>query len=178
MNSDFSGGPESVTARITRWLRPGGGSVSDGVRLAAINTAGLVVAVLWVALVSLVARLLDSVLPVPVLLAGLVAVLVAVAVGVVIWYQYGTAHGNAARSIGADPRADVFGAIGAVPFIVIAAALLSIALLGLFFATITFSGARLAEALRQLGFAVLFLGIAAGSLLTIRSASGGMSRGT
>ncbi|HUG14924.1 MAG TPA: hypothetical protein VMM78_07865 [Thermomicrobiales bacterium] len=177
MNQQFSGGPESARVTLARWLRPRGGPIVDGARLAVINTAGLIAAVLWVAVVTIVTRLIDRYVPVPIAFTGFIAALIAVMVGAVVWYRYGAAHGVAARAGGADPRPDVFGVIAAGPFIAVGVALLSFGLVGLFFAAITFSGSRFGDALRQLVFAALFLGVGAASVVVARASSGGSTGG-
>jgi hypothetical protein len=176
VDTRYTGGPEPAVDRIMRWLRPRGGMIVDGIRLAAINVIGLMIAILWVAAVSLVTRLLDRVIPVPVLFTGFFAVVVALVIGAWIWHRYGAAHGDAARASGTDPRPDVFAAIGASPFVAIAVVLLSFGIFGLFFAAITFSGARLTDSLRQLGFSVLFFAVAVTNLVIVRASSGGMTR--
>lgn len=165
-------------ARVVRWLRPRGAPVFDGLRLAAINIVGLIVAVVWVAVISVVTRLADRIVPVPVLFTGFFAVLIALGVGAWMWFRYGAAHGDAARASGADPKPNVFGAVAASPFAALAAILVSFSVMGFFFAAITFSGSRFVDALRQLGFAALFLAVAAANVAIIRASSGGARRGS
>jgi hypothetical protein len=168
---EFTGGPASLTDRATRWLTPRGSAVTDGLRLAAVNTAGLIAGLAIVALVSIITRLFSRVVDLPVLLTGFVTVVFLVSAGAWIWYRYSIAYGRAARSRGREARADVFGAIAAAPFAVLALLLLSFGFIGMFFAVITFSASRAGDAFRQLGFAVLFFAIATATIVITRAAS-------
>lgn len=178
MDRQYTGGPEPAGDRIMRWLRPRGGTILDGVRLAVINAFGLVVAIIWVAAVSLITRLVDRFVPIPVLFTGFFAVVVALAAAVFIWYRYGSGHGEAARMTGSDPNADVFAAISASPFIAAAVVIASFSIIGLFVAAITFSGSRFVDSLRQLGVSIFFLLVAAANLVIVRFATGGERSGS
>lgn len=150
--------------------------MTDGARLAAINTVGIVVGLAAVTLLSLLARALDWLLPIPVLAVSLIALLVLVAFGMFISYRYASEYGKAARLRSRDVRPDIFGAVGAIPFAAIAIILLVFGLFGLFFAVITVSGERALDALQRMGFGIVFLLLAGGTIVASRAASDSDSR--
>ena len=171
VSREFTGGPASAPDRIKSLLTPHGGAVTDGARLAAINTIGIVVALVVVTLVSLLARVLDRLLPIPVLVVSFITLLVLIAFGIFVSYRYANEYGNAARARRHDVRPDLFGAVGAIPFAAIAVILLLFGLFGLFFAVITISGDRAIDALQRMGFGLVFLLLAGATIVTSRAAS-------
>jgi hypothetical protein len=168
---EFTGGPEEPVDRLTRILRPRGGTVADGLRLACINGVGLIVGFAALAIVAVITRLLQRIIDLPFVFSGFLTALVLLVVAVWIWYRYARAHGEAARARGREVRADVFGAVAASPFAGLAAFLACVGFFSLLLAMVTLSGTRALDALRQLGFALLFLGIALGNIVVARAAS-------
>ncbi|HEX5165964.1 MAG TPA: hypothetical protein VFV93_11255 [Thermomicrobiales bacterium] len=152
---------------LLQLIRPRGGTVSDGIRLAAINGFGLIVSALLIGFISLILRWLDF----PVLLIGFGLVVILVAAAVVFWFRYASAHGKAARTSQRNVRPDVFGAIAAIPFALVGLFLVANGLFGLFLAMVTFSLSRAGDGLERLLFAVIFLGLAATNIIIARAAS-------
>jgi hypothetical protein len=152
------------------WLRPTGSTVVDGLRLAIINTVFLVGLLIIVSVGSLLLRLAAWVLPFPVIFPAFVLVIACLAFGAIVWQKYAAAHGREAMARGRQTRPDVFGAIGALPFIGMALLLLSSGILSLFFAMITFSGGRTLDALLRILYGGIF-GIAAAAHLVIARAA-------
>ncbi len=171
MGSERRGGPESVFDLLRRWLAPRGSVALDGVRLAAINTVGIVLTAVLLAIVSLLTRLVDGVIAIPFVLTGFVTVVACVTLGVFVWFRYATAHGNAVRQRRGTARPDVFGALASVPFVLIAAFLAVTGLLELLLGIVSFSLERALDAVRQTGLAVFFLVLAAATVVIARAAS-------
>jgi hypothetical protein len=97
--------------------------------------------------------------------------LLLLAAGAYIVYTYSVAHGRAARRNARAVRSDVFGAIAAIPFALIGIILMGNALLGLFFATITFSLSRAGDSAVRFAVSLLFFGLALATLLLARAAA-------
>jgi hypothetical protein len=152
---------------LLQLIRPRGGTVSDGIRLAALNGFGLIVSALLIGFISLILRWFD--LPALLIDFGLIVILVAAAV--VFWFRYASAHGKAARALQRHVRTDVFGAISAIPFALVGLLLASSGLFSLFLAMVTFSLSRAGGGLQRLLFAVIFLGLAATNIIIARAAS-------
>jgi hypothetical protein len=152
---------------LLQLIRPRGGTVSDGIRLAALNGFGLIVSALLIGFISLILRWFD--LPALLIDFGLIVILVAAAV--VFWFRYASAHGKAARALQRHVRPDVFGAIAAIPFALVGLLLASSGLFSLFLAMVTFSLSRAGGGLQRLLFAVIFLGLAATNIIIARAAS-------
>jgi ABC-type multidrug transport system fused ATPase/permease subunit len=171
LRREFTGGPERPLDRVTRLLSPRGATVSDGIRLAVINALGLILGLATISLVALVTRVVRRVFELPFMFSGFLTAVVLIAIAAWVWYRYALAYGRLARERGREVRADVFGAVAATPFAVVAAMLLFFGFFSLFFAMITFSGGRALDAVRQMGFALLFAGIALGNVIVARAAS-------
>jgi hypothetical protein len=167
----FTGGPPSTLDRLRGIFAPRGGAVADGARLAAVNIIGLIVALILLAIVTVVARILDLILPVPVTLLSLAALAVLVAFAVYVAWRYAREYGRAARASGREIRADLFGAIGALPYAAISLMLFVFGLFGFLLSIITVSGDRALDSLQRLGFGLLFLLLAAAIIVVSRSAS-------
>lgn len=171
MAGQFTGGPRSAPDRAREFLAPGGGTTTDGARLAGINFAGIILGFVLFALATAIARLLDRVLPVPVLLLALLTALaLAGGLGWII-YRYAAAHGRAARAAGQSVRPDLFGAIASLPFVLIGGFQIVTAIIRLLLALITLSGGRAVDALQTLGLGLLFLAFAAGTIVLARKAT-------
>lgn len=153
------------------WFRPRGATVADGVRLAIINTIFLVLLLIAVAVGSLFLRLVTWALPFPVIFPAFFVLVICLLFGLFFWYRYAQAHGSAALARGREVRPDVFGAIGAIPFIGIALLLISSGILAFFIAVITFSGGRTVDALARMLYGVIFTAAAAANIIIARAAS-------
>lgn len=171
MNFNFDEFQRPDGQGVLEWFRPTGSTVVDGLRLAAINTAFLVALLVVVSVGSLFLRVVSWVLPVPVVFPAFLAIIAFVVFGFIVWQRYAAAHGAAAAARGRQTRPDVFGAIGAIPFIGMALLLLSSGILTLFFAVITFSGGRSVDALIRILYGGIFALAAAANLIFARSAS-------
>ncbi len=167
----YTGGPPTTRDRINDWLAPRGGPVVDGIRLAAINTVGLVLALAIVGIVSLLTRLLDAILPLPFIFTGFVTIMLLVVAALWFWYRYAEAYARAVRVRARSVRPDVYGAIAALPFVLLALVLVSVGLFSLFLAVITFSLSRAIDAFQQIIFAALFVGLALANVIVARAAS-------
>lgn len=144
--------------------------MSDGVRLAVINGLYLFVALALAGLLSVTIRLLRWIIPLPLLFPGFVVVILTVVFGAFVWYQYGLAHGQAARERGRLTRPDMFGAIGAVPFLAFAIMLVSSGLFALFFAMIAFNPVEAWQSITRIGFGMFFVLLAAANVIVARVA--------
>lgn len=153
------------------WFRPTGSTVVDGLRLAAINTAFLIVMLIATSVGSLILRLVSWVIPVPAIFPALLFIIAFAVFGLIVWQRFAAAHGNAARARGRQTRPDVFGAIGALPFIGMALLLLSSGVLSLFLAVITFSGGRSLDAVFRILYGGVFTLAAAANLIFARAAN-------
>lgn len=171
MRIEQRGGPESTRDLLQRWLAPGGSVAVDGIRLAAINTAGVVLTAVLLAIVSLLTRLIDNLIAIPFVLTGFVTVVACVSLGIVVWYRYSMAYGLAVRQRNGMVRPDVFGAIAGIPFVLIAAFLAITGLLELLLGIISLSLDRALDAARQTGLAVFFLVLALANIIIARAAS-------
>lgn len=169
VNFDEFERPEGQSA--IDWLRPTGSTLVDGLRLAIINTLFLVGLLIIVSVGSLALRLAAWVLPFPVIFPAFVLVIACLVFGALVWQRYAAAHGREAMARGRQPRPDVFGALGALPFIAMALLLLSSGILSLFFAVITFSGGRSVDALLRILYGGIFGIAAAANLIIARAAS-------
>lgn len=167
MYSDFSGGPQGTRDQITQLIAPGGGTMTDGIRLAVLNGIGLVIALLVIGMVSLVTRMIGL----PHVVISFIAGAGIVAAAIFFWFRYADAHGKAARARQRGVRPDVFGAIAALPFALVGLLLLSFGLVGLFFAMVTFSLSRAGDGLQRLLFAVIFFGLAVANIVIARAAT-------
>jgi hypothetical protein len=163
----FNGGPQPIYQRVRSILRPHGGTMTDGLRLAAINVLAIVVGLIVVG----ISRVLDWLLPLPFLFTAFAITLALLVVGVVFWYRYATAHGRVARALGREVRPDVFGAIASMPFVVVSIFLLGTGAIELLFALISFSASRAGEAFVHLGWGMLFLGLTVVVVVVARAAS-------
>ncbi len=172
----YTGGPEPFSQQVWRLFAPRGGAIADGARLAALNMAGVIAALVLLALASLVNRAINLVIGLPFAVTAAILVVALVAAGGVLWYRYATLHARAARQTSGSPRPDVVGGVAGLPFTAIAFFLLVTALLRLLFAIISFSGDRLIDALRQGGLAVFFFALAAANIVIARVASSRESR--
>lgn len=171
MRVERRGGPESLTDLLQRLLAPRGSVPMDGLRLAAINTTGIMMTAVLLAIVSLLTRAVDGLVAVPFILTGFITVVVCVGLGVFVWFRYSTAHGVAVRQRRNSTRPDVFGALASVPFVLIAAFLTVTGLLGLLLGIVSFSLDRALDAARSVGLALFFLALAAGNIIVARAAS-------
>jgi hypothetical protein len=153
------------------WFRPTGSTVVDGLRLAAINTAFLIALLIVASIGSLFLRIMSWVVPIPVIFPAFLAIGAFAVFGLIVWQRFAAAHGAASKARGKQTRPDVFGAIGALPFIGMALLLLSSGILTLFFAVITFSGGRSVDALFRILYGVIFALAAAANLIFARAAS-------
>jgi len=167
MYSDFSGGPQDTRDQIIQLMAPRGGAMADGIRLAMINGVGLVVGVLGIGVISLFTRLIG--LP-HVIISFLVGVAL-VTLAVFFWFRYATAHGKAARASQRGVRADVFGAVAAIPFAVVGLLTVAWGILGLLFGMLSFSLSRAGDGLERLLVAVILLGLAAANVIIARAAT-------
>lgn len=163
---EYSGAPFGRRAQLLAWFRPRGGTTADGVRLAVLNVAGIVVA----ALVLFAARVLDRVVGLPFLFSGFFIALALIALAAFGWQRYARAHGAAARARGRGTRPDLFGGIGAVPFLFIGVFQIGTGALRLLFAMVTFSAHRALAATETMGLGVLFVALAGGLVLIAREA--------
>lgn len=168
----YTGGPETFSRQVWGILAPRGGATADGARLAAINTAGIVGALVLLALASFVNRLINLIVGVPFVVTGFILVIVLTGLAGLIWYRYAGLHARVARQSSGRVRPDVFGGVAGLPFTAIAFFLIVTALLQLLFAIISFSGDRLIDALRQAGLALFFFALAAANIVVARAASG------
>jgi len=167
MYSDYSGGPQGSRDQITQLVAPRGGTLTDGLRLAALNGIGLILVSLAIGLVSVVMRALGL----PFVLVGFGVGVVCIALAVYVWFRYAEAHGRAARAKQRSVRPDVYGAVAAIPFALVGLLLVSSGLFGLFLAMVTFSLSRAGDGLQRLLFAVIFLGLAVANVIVARAAS-------
>lgn len=166
----YTGAPASTGERLRAWLTPSGGPVLDGARLAAINTAMLLGALMLLGITAILDRLAGWLMPLPLLLPGVGVVLLLAGVSLWVDWRFAHAYARAARLRGARVKPDIFGGVAALPFLALALLLLGTGTLGLFLALVTFSGARLAEAASQLGYGALFAALAAGVVFVARLA--------
>jgi uncharacterized membrane protein len=171
MDDGRPGGPVPIWDQVAAWLAPRGTTIGDGARLAAINAVGLVVSLIIVTIVSLLTRALDNLLPIAFVITGPLTIAALIAGGLVVWYRYAVAHGRESRALGRAVRADVFAAVAAVPFAILAVILTAGGIFGLFVSVLTISGSRAVDALRQLLFAVLFLGLVVALIGVTRAAN-------
>lgn len=167
MYSEYSGGPPGTREEIARLISPRGGTMTDGIRLAAINGVGLIVAAMVIGFASIITRAVG--LPHVLISFGIGVAWIALAV--YVWFRYAAAHGRAARARQRGVRPDVFGSVAAIPFAVVGLLLVSFGLFGLFVAMVTFSLSRAGDSLERLLFAVIFLGLAAANVIIARAAS-------
>lgn len=167
MYSEYSGGPQGSRDQIMRLVAPHGGTVTDGLRLAALNGAGLILASLIIGVISVIMRALDL----PFVLVGFGVTVVFIALAIYFWFKYAEAHGRAARAKHRMVRPDVFGAVAALPFALIGLLLVSSGLFALFLAMVTFSLSRAGGGLQRLLYAVIFLGLAITNVIIARAAS-------
>lgn len=172
----YSGGPEPIPQQIWRMLAPRGRASTDGARLAAINAAGIIAALILLALASLVNRLINLVIGIPFVLTAALLVVALLVLAAIVWHRYARLHVRATRLAGSPLRPDVFGGVAGLPFTAIAFFLLVTAVLQILFAIISFSGERMIDALRQAGVSVLFFALAAANIVIARAASSEESR--
>ena len=171
MKFDFNEFRRPASDGVIDWFRPTGSTVVDGLRLAAINTVFLVALLIVVSISSLLLRIANWVLPIPVIFPAFIVVVACLALGAFGWHRYAAAHGREAMARGKQTRPDVFGALAALPFIGLALLLISSGILSLFFAMITFSGGRTFDALVRMLYGLIFAGAAAANLIVARAAS-------
>jgi hypothetical protein len=163
---DFEGPADD---RLSSWLRPSGSTVFDGVRLAAINVAFLIVLLLSVSLIALILRAIG----VPGWVSSVTLVLLAIGglaiFGAIVWTRYAESHHRLVQSRGRESRGDIFGAIAALPFVGLAFLLLASGVLSLFFSILTFDGGRTLDSLMRVLYGLLFGAAAAGTLIATRN---------
>jgi len=152
-------------------LRPRGATFGDGLRLATINVVAIIVALAIIGLAALLNHALDWVLPLPFLFTGFFVIIALVAGAVLLWYRYATAHGRAVRARGREAQPDIFGAIGALPFVGAGLVLLGSGLFALLRAMISLSAGRAGDAIIRLGYGVLFLGLTVVVVVVARAAA-------
>ena len=167
----YTGSPEPIQDQVWRLLSPRGGAVTDGLRLAAINTVCIIAALILLAVASLVNRLINVMIPLPFLVTAVLLVIVLTAVGVVIWYRYAGLYVRVARGSGRAVKPDVLGGVAGLPFAAIALFMLAAALLQILLGIISFSSDRLIDALRQAGFSGFFFALCAANIAVARAAS-------
>lgn len=167
MYSDFTGGPQSTRDLLTQLIAPRGGSMTDGIRLAVINGIGLIAALVLIGLVSLFMRLIGL----PHVIISFVFGVVLIVFAVFFWFRFAEAHGKAARANQRSVRADVFGAVAAIPFAIVGLMTVAWGLLGLFFGMLTFSLSRAGDGLERLLVAIIFLGLAVSNVIIARAAT-------
>lgn len=171
MNFNFDEFQRPEGEGFLEWFRPTGSTVVDGLRLAAINTVFLIALLIVASIGSLLLRVVNWVVPIPAIFPAFIVLIAFAVFGFVVWQRFATAHGEAAIRRGRQPRPDVFGAVGAIPFIGMALLLLSSGVLSLFFAVITFSGGRSVDALFRILYGGIFVLAAAANLIVARAAS-------
>jgi hypothetical protein len=164
--SEFKGAPQARHKAVIEWLRPRGGTVTDGVRLAVINAVGLVAA----ALLFFVLRLIGHFTSLPLVFSVFFVALALIAVGVWFWHRYAGAHGAAARQRGRTARTDLFAGIGALPFIFVAVLEIFNGVLRLLLALVTFSAHRALTAIETVGIGSVFFGLTIALILIAREA--------
>lgn len=162
---------------MRRLLTPSGSTHLDGARLAVLNGATLLAALVVAGLVSILWRVADWVLPLPVAPAGLLIILFAALLGVIIWHRYGAAHRSAATRRMNSPNPERFGLVGAIPYAFMALVLGSSGLLRLFLALVSFDGSGVFSALERLLYASGFVGLVALSALIAAYGAGRRWRG-
>jgi hypothetical protein len=164
--SQYSGAPVGRRDMVIEWLRPRGGTLTDGARLAAINLALIVVA----ALVFFLLRALQHFFGLPFLFSGFFAALVLIGAAAWFWHRYAAAHGAAARERSRDRRPDLFGGVGALPFIFVGVLQTFNGALRLLYAMITFSAHRALGALTTLGVGIAFFALTVALIVIARDA--------
>ena len=165
--NEFGGAPPSSRgAALLEWLRPRGGTLTDGIRLAVINLALIVAA----ALLFFLLRALQHFFDLPFIVSGFVAALALIAVAAWFWHRYATAHGAAARQRSRDRRADLFAGIGALPFIFVGVLQTFNGAVRLLFAMVTFSAHRALGALETMAVGVGFFALTVGLIVIARDA--------
>lgn len=168
MRFDFGEFESPEDDRIRSWLTPNGSTVFDGIRLAVINLAFLIVLLLVVSLIAIILRAVGlpnwvaAVTPVLLAIAGLATF------GTLLWIRYSDHHHRMSAAKGRESRGDVLGAIGALPFIGLAMLLLATGVLTLFFSILTFDGGRTLDSLLRVLYGLLFAAAAAGTLIATR----------
>jgi amino acid permease len=166
----FTGAPERWRDRGVRWFTPGGSTLRDGARLAIINSALLIVAgFLWL-LALVVNRIIDLVLPWPVIATRFIGLVALAVVAVVVAYLFADAHGDAARRTQRNVRSDLLGVIGALPFAVFAVSMTTEAILRLLVALIRLNGGHFADALERLILALVFVALTIAVVVAARVA--------
>lgn len=166
----FTGAPETPQERVRRWFAPSGGTMRDGARLAIINT-GVLLASGFVWLFALViSRIIDLVLPWPLVATRFIGVVLLAIVAIVIAYTFADAHGSAARRAQRAVRSDLLGIVGALPFAVFAISLSTESLLRMLVAIVTFNGDRFTGALERFIFALVFIALTIGVVIAARVA--------
>jgi hypothetical protein len=159
---------ESIITMTRRWLRPTGGSVSDGLRLAVANGLFIVVALIFSFLLAVVVRVLRFVFPLPSVNPGLVVLGLSILFAAIVWYRYGSTHRNLAQASGRMTNPDQFGLIAGLPFALLALLLLGSGLFGLLVSVAGLSIGGATGAAGRLLYAVLFGLLAVGSVVTAR----------
>ncbi len=162
---------ESLLATVRRLLAPTGGALSDGLRLATINTVFLIVAFALAFFLALLGRVIDWVLPVPSIGPGIFVLGLSIVFALIVWYRYARTHGRLAQATGRSLHPDRFGAIAGAPFGILALLLLASGLFGLVVSVVGLSFGGVGEAFGRLVFAVLFGAMAAGSVIIARFAT-------
>ena len=164
--SEYSGAPSGRRQRVVEWLRPRGGTLTDGARLAVINLALIVLA----ALAFFALRLLDHFVGLPLLFSGFFIALVLIGAAAWFWHRYATAHGRAARERSRDRRPDLFGGVGALPFVFVGVLQTVNGVVRLLFAMVTFSAHRALGALATLGVGLAFFALVVALIVIARDA--------
>jgi hypothetical protein len=167
----FDGAPVSLIERVRRWLTPVGGRVADGLRLATINVVLLVGGLAAIGFVAFLNHAAGWIIPGSLLFSGFFLVLLLAAGCLAVSWRYAAAHERAARRISRDPDADIFGAVAALPFIVMAVALVGSGLLGTFFSIVTLDSGRFVDAIGRIGYGGLFTALSLGIIIVARIAT-------
>lgn len=157
---------------IERLLAPTGATYLDGARLAVLNTATLVAALIVAGIVSILWRIADWVLPLPVAPAGLLIILFAGLFGVLVWHRYGNAHRRVASRRMSVPNPERFGLVGSAPYAFMAIILGSSGLLRLVLAAVSFDAGGALNAFERLLYAAGFVILVALSALVAANGAG------
>lgn len=159
---------KSAIATVRGWLRPTGGTLTDGLRLAVANGLFLVTALILSFVLAIVFRIVRLVVAVPSVNPGLVVLGLSILFGAIVWYRYGATHRNLAQATGRATNPDHFGLIAGAPFALLALLLLGSGLFGLLVSAAGLSLGGATGAAGRIVYAVLFGLLAVGSVVTAR----------
>ncbi|MEZ4568994.1 MAG: hypothetical protein R2849_01405 [Thermomicrobiales bacterium] len=161
---------QSLLTTVRRWLRPTGGAVVDGARLAVVNGIVLLAALILSFVLVLLIRLIRIVIPVPAASPGVIVLVLSVVFGLVVWYRYARSHRRLAQAAGKRVNPDRFGIIAGLPFALLALMLLGSGLFGLAISTIGLNVGGMGAALGRIVFSILFGLMAVASVAIARFA--------